>query len=60
MTVDVFTMFRQHEASDETKFIDVFQNGKHKAKSDDFQRKSLACECENNCLLYLLHYGDRE
>ena len=42
------------------KFIDVFRSGKHTAKSDDFQRKPLACECENNCLLSIPAYRERK
>ena len=45
------------------KIIDVFQSGTAKsdtAKSADFQSKSVACKCENNYLLSLLPYGERE
>ena len=44
------------------KIEDVFQSGKHTAKSDDFQRKSLECECKNNCRLpfYRMERGNEK
>ena len=45
MAAIAFTNVQANETSDGK--IGLLQHGKHTAKSDSFQRKASACECEN-------------